>query len=664
MRENLIIAALFLMSLFLIPNALAVKTEVEVIDRIIVRQLTDDIHSQIGPSVCGRYVVWSDLRNISRETYTMGGTIEYHRNSDIYLYDLTQNQIIPVAVDPELAEKDPLVIDGKVFYFAYQRFVKQPNPEGSNKNTEGFLGLYMYDIAQNETKRLLKYPYNDISIRDLEGNKLYLKVSKGAFWEVGFQPIIEGWIDISEGPGLLGLGGSRIHKMEFTPEGFIRNGICYCDGMAWNLTTDEAKKMPSGLPLQFISDDELVMAKESPDCEFSTYTLEVYNMREDKSEELIDCENAKPLFELWGVGRSQFFNNSQVSRTRVGGRLLSFRNYQIPWLEGGESGSQDIGAIIAEKDYEVGGLHILDINAEKDYEVFAGKARSIAPALPNNNLPRALNTQARVSRCSKDMMAFIAQDNVYVAEFKYKTILKEHAEIKKESREVSKPHTETVEVVVRDVSGLKVYEAEVSGCQSNDECGYGFCDLDARVCRECLNGKCRCRNGTKPCFDNAQCVPVHYKKAGEHYNCIFECESNLGKDEICINPITVQLTAQKLKLKIGEETSISASFDNALESEVGVDVVLALESGLVPTGTNGAQSCSQNICRFYETIPPKTLKSLSIDATCTDVAVVPVEAKVTYNAQDLSLSAQEELLIKCTHNNFLRRMLDAILGIF
>ncbi len=256
---------------------------------------------------------------------------------------------------------------------------------------------------------------------------------------------------------------------------------------------------------------------------------------------------------------------------------------------------------------------------------------------------------------------FVNSD-IYIAKIKFKFI-------EKEKLQEIKPTIEEVKIPSVEETSFGHVTPVIQGCIKDSHCEPKLCNIETGDCVECYNGKCNCKEGYKECMNNTKCVKLKSKKAGDYYDCEFECESGLGKNNQCIDPITIKLSTAKKIVKVGENTDITISLDNALDTNIEANLLISLGNGLSISQIQNSQSCSQNICKLFDKVGAKQLKQVSIGVECVEeIKNTPIKGKITYTAEGLSTTIEETIELNCINNlskkGFFSRLFDVLMGIF
>lgn len=247
--------------------------------------------------------------------------------------------------------------------------------------------------------------------------------------------------------------------------------------------------------------------------------------------------------------------------------------------------------------------------------------------------------------------------NIFMATLHYKFI-------EKDVQSKEKIITKTLEPIKINISQEKVNIPEITrtnneilGCTKDSQCEVGLCNIETGYCVECYKGKCLCQESYKSCLNNTKCVRVKAKNPGEYYDCEFECESGIGKNGQCINPITISFSASKKKVNVGEGTDITISFDNALDNDVEADLTVTSGNGVDISSSEACQSGTRNLCKSFHKIGPKEVKQVSIRVDCVDALdKIPVNGKITYTAKDFRTTTEERIELNCIKKNIVQKI--------
>ncbi len=188
-------------------------------------------------------------------------------------------------------------------------------------------------------------------------------------------------------------------------------------------------------------------------------------------------------------------------------------------------------------------------------------------------------------------------------------------------------------------------EACIGGeCKST--CGNGICESyeNGNSCEQ----DCGCPPGEREC--KGSCAAEGGKRAGEMYDCEWECASQFGENGRCLDPITTILSASRPSLAVGESTPVAVSMDSASSSELDANIVLTLDSGASLSAVDSADSCTANLCKIFRRLPAKGMTKVSVQLTCESIGTVALSSKITYGAAAQGNTLSDSIYLKCTED--------------
>tara|TARA_Y100000310_G_C20696143_1_gene825902 strand:+ start:1130 stop:3490 length:2361 start_codon:yes stop_codon:yes gene_type:complete len=152
----------------------------------------------------------------------------------------------------------------------------------------------------------------------------------------------------------------------------------------------------------------------------------------------------------------------------------------------------------------------------------------------------------------------------------------------------------------------------------------------------CQDGTCDCSEGFNACKKTGKCEKIGNLKENVKCGCDFQCESEYcSSDGICINPLNVVLSSTKNKISVGEETIVTLSVDNELNTNVNVNFAINIGDGLEMSEVVSGMDCSGNQCKSSIKIPERGREEVTVALVGEKAIVGKIEAQVTYFMDDL-----------------------------
>ncbi len=150
-----------------------------------------------------------------------------------------------------------------------------------------------------------------------------------------------------------------------------------------------------------------------------------------------------------------------------------------------------------------------------------------------------------------------------------------------------------------------------------------------KLCRE----NC-CPEGTVACFEAEKCVTPGSKRVGERYDCAFECVYDYGKDGLCGDAFSTELSIEAVP---GASSSLALNFTNNLNETFSINGAISVGEGLRLSG----EGCVDGSCAVAVSLEPFSSYSLPYAVACdkdTVHAAVDARLSYTYRGEDVQVS--------------------------
>lgn len=170
-----------------------------------------------------------------------------------------------------------------------------------------------------------------------------------------------------------------------------------------------------------------------------------------------------------------------------------------------------------------------------------------------------------------------------------------------------------------------------------------------QMCNEklCQDGHCGCNEGYQACLATGKCEKIGGLPDGSNCGCYSQCESNFcSKDGKCMRALNTILSSEKNLISKGEDTTVTISADNTLDSDIPVKLTLNIETGASMSGVIGGADCTGNQCTGGQiTVPAKGRTSVEVKITGQSANKIKLTSVITPVIEGTEYPKAEEIFI-------------------
>ncbi|HII14709.1 MAG TPA: hypothetical protein HA362_00180 [Nanoarchaeota archaeon] len=163
----------------------------------------------------------------------------------------------------------------------------------------------------------------------------------------------------------------------------------------------------------------------------------------------------------------------------------------------------------------------------------------------------------------------------------------------------------------------------------------------------CQENHCGCDEGFQACLKTGKCEKVSSLEDGSNCGCYFQCESNYcNRESKCMRALNTILSSEKNIISAMEETTVTISADNTLESDIPTKLTLNIDTGASMSGIIGGADCTGNQCTGGQiTVPAKGRTSVEVKIQGQSAGKVKLTSVITPVIEGTEYPKTEEIFI-------------------
>ncbi|MDD4878660.1 MAG: hypothetical protein PHO02_06545 [Candidatus Nanoarchaeia archaeon] len=163
----------------------------------------------------------------------------------------------------------------------------------------------------------------------------------------------------------------------------------------------------------------------------------------------------------------------------------------------------------------------------------------------------------------------------------------------------------------------------------------------------CQDGHCGCNEGYQVCLATGKCEKTGELEDGSNCGCYHQCSSNYcSREGKCMRALNTILSSEKDLISEGQDTTVTISADNTLDSDIPVKLTLNIDTGASMSGVIGGADCTGNQCTGGQiTVPAKGRTSVEVKITGRSANKVKLTSVITPVIEGIEYPKTEEVFI-------------------